>query len=135
MSINDKEKIDILLEEYKTLRAELIQRNTTLNQLYLGFGAAFLTIAGIALDKRRVLVAFTLLPILGCLTYLVTRIFDFDVKAASLRIAEIEQQINEKAGADLLKWENEYGLPKIGWGPRIQHIFEPIFSLFSKRSP
>ena len=130
MALTDKEQIDILLEEYKTLRQELLQRNTTLNQLYLGFGAAFITIVGIALDRRKALVASVLIPILVSMVYVVTRIFDFDINAASVRITEIEKQVNAKAQTELLNWEKDRGLPKIGWVPRLQYIFEPIVSLF-----
>jgi len=44
-----KDKVQIILEEYKSLRTEILQRNTVLNQIYAGCGAAFVGIVGLML--------------------------------------------------------------------------------------
>lgn len=63
--INEKDRISILLEEYKSLRAEILQRNTILNNFLI-----VSTTATVTLFVYVVLVkpfwGFVLLSILAC---------------------------------------------------------------------
>ena len=98
-----KIKIDILLKEYDTLRTEIIHR---INNRWraTGFGIAAVALVGSlsALDKQLVTLivvasALALLALWSRSWYLIQR--------CELRIAEIEQRVNEIAGERLLVWE------------------------------
>ena len=103
--MTDQEKIQILLKEYDTLRAEALQR--------IGHRFAFLSLAGAvggysffvtpSLSGYQILVlilsAFVLLGLWFYLGNLIAR--------CAIRIAEIEEEINAMAGQKLLKWQHE----------------------------
>jgi len=101
--MTDSEKIQILLKEYETLRAEMIQR---FNHRF-----GFLTIIG-GLGTFLLFKASEL-SIIQTLALVITVIFVILVwlwigaliAACSRQVAELEKQINELAGEELLRWE------------------------------
>ncbi len=103
--MNEKDKIQILLEEYETLRSEILQR--------IGHRFAFLSLIG-ALGAYSFFIAKDLtgyqifVLIISAIILLGTWIqLGNLISRCSVRIAAIEEQINSIAGEKLLKWEHE----------------------------
>lgn len=124
------DEIQILLAEYNTLRAELLQRNTTSFQALGVAGTAFAAIIIYAFTAS-IFRGIVLLIVLILLVYLVLRIFDFDTRNAAARLCELEVAINSKAGSKLLAWESDRGLLSPGAKQkRINHIVGPPLRLW-----
>lgn len=105
MEMDEKDKVNILLKEYDTLRAEILQR--------IGHRFAFLSLFGavggytffVAKDLSQyqtVVLIISALSLFGVWLQLGNLI-----ARCSIRIADIEKTINSKAGEPLLKWEHE----------------------------
>jgi hypothetical protein len=96
-------RIDILLKEYDTLRAEIISRSNnrfaTIG-LIIALGAFVLTRPEESAVSPFVLAA----PVLAILLVTLWRLGQL-IKRCSLRIAEIEARINQLMGEELLAWE------------------------------
>ena len=103
--MNESEKIQILLKEYDTLRAEIIQR--------LGHRITFLGLFGAMgvyaffRDNGLTLYQYSVIAVAIVFTYIVWHHLGNVIGRCSRRIAEIEQQINGMAGTVLLRWEHD----------------------------
>lgn len=116
-------KVDVALAEYNTLRNEISQRNTLLNNYLV---ATYVTlIAAIALLKD----GFSIWWFFGAvifaisISYTAFKIIEYDTLVAASRVSKIEQYINSLIGEDILLWENRAGLLKVGYTPRWKYIF------------
>jgi hypothetical protein len=101
-----KEKIQILLSEYSTLRSEILSRTNH------GFQITGISVAliGLLLQKKEIDVGFWIelgILLLGSSALLlITFIL---IGRAARRIQTLEQDINERADEKLLVWETVYG--------------------------
>lgn len=100
---SDKLKIDILIKEYEILRTELLQR---INQrfAFIGLTGAVVAYGFFKVERytiANVSILIVAISILGVIWFHFGRL----IHQLSLRIAEIEQQINSLAGDELLLWE------------------------------
>ncbi|HEX4504918.1 MAG TPA: hypothetical protein VH722_04240 [Alphaproteobacteria bacterium] len=123
MSTNDK--VLTLLAEYSSLRAEILQRNSTFNQycvISVPASVAAVSFAYTAFPPAGIL----LFLIIGVLLYVVFRIIEFDTLAAAARVRTLETVLNEMAGQRLVTWENDCGLNTVGYRHRFRYIFDPI---------
>jgi hypothetical protein len=105
----DTEHINILLEEYKTLRAEIISRTTNGYQL-LAFGAALPAALFALVGPSRS--AWQIWIGLGFLVVVVLSLCGamyYDIFRAADWLIKVEAAINLKAGGDLLTWETHGG--------------------------
>jgi hypothetical protein len=103
--------IAILFKEYETLRNEIQNRTNNGYQIW-GIVAAVLT----WLSSRPVDLNFWLLwPTLGAAFGFAAFTIRRDINKAARRIRQIEVEINSIAGADLLKWESQWGSAQTGW--------------------
>jgi hypothetical protein len=102
------EKIQILMEEYKTLRAEILQHHSSGFQLYgvAGSAAVAVTVLAAAYSVIAGMILFFFFPLL---LMIVARNSDFSVREAAFRLREIEHHVNELAEDNLLRWETERG--------------------------
>ena len=111
-------KISILLHEYDTLRAELIQRHSALLQAIGVFAAVLVGLTVVLFTK----VPFTLFDslfntlVIGVLIAIPSEVFfltvlaiNHDVERAARRVREIETAVNDLVGEKLLKWESKSG--------------------------
>jgi hypothetical protein len=103
--------VEILLKEYDTLRAEIIARQSGGFQLVIIAGAVFTWFAERA-TGQRLWIGMAALVMASC--FLVFRAVQ-DIDLIAKRIGEIEQEINQIAGASLLKWESRLGSQRTGW--------------------
>jgi len=109
LSADDKAKIEILLREYDTLRSEIMSR-TNNRFAIIGFIVALIAFIGsqsdVPLYGRCVIGGLAILVVLA-----VCFRFGQLIKRCAVRIAEIEEKINNLMGEDLLAWESQIAKP------------------------
>lgn len=117
--IGPKEKVTILLAEYNTLRAELLQRNTIFNQFLIVSIPATITIVGLIVANTAYLAAAVAAGGLALFMAVMAKILMFDTVRAAKHLRGLEARINSIAGDQLLRWETESGLYKVGTFSRL----------------
>jgi hypothetical protein len=107
------ERVRILLAEHSSLRAEIVARTGHGYQV-TGFFIASLSILATSVFSVRVFAYLFAVILIGITSgWFVLR----DIGKAAARIREIEIDVNDRVGEDLLIWENLSGGAKTGfWG-------------------
>jgi hypothetical protein len=126
--LDRKEKLSILLAEYNVLRAQMLQRNGIINQLFSTFGTIVIAVISYAFT-RNILVGVVLLICWPPVLIVVYRLNKSDMYAAAERIKELYVQINECAGESLLKSETASGRSTIGNQGAFGEAFWPFNQL------
>jgi hypothetical protein len=103
--------VEILFKEYDTLRSEAISRRSEGFQFALIGGAGFAWFTAHTDGKKLWFGLVALAIVYGWIIFCAIR----DLTFLSLRIGEIERQINKLSGANLLKWESYWGWPSFRW--------------------
>jgi hypothetical protein len=121
--------VAIALEEYKTLNAELLQRNTIFVQVSAATIAAIATIAGFKLaDKLTWLIAGVLFTAAVLAWGLTLRVITSDAEYASYRLIEIEHYIRALTGETdarfPLSYQSRFGIHGRGFFDRFRE-FDP----------
>ena len=112
-ALTAKDKITILLSEYSTLRAEIIARTTQGFQLLAVSGALLIWVSARQIDIRFWVVCSVGTVVVACASFFTIR----DTKKAATRLCELEKDINNRAGEELLVWETVWGGANTGfWG-------------------
>jgi tetrahydromethanopterin S-methyltransferase subunit G len=109
-SIKEFQKVQIILHEYNTLRAEVLSRYVA--QFQAG-GVASIVLLGVfsLFANQGFSYWYVGIGVLdGLLLGAVLFWIDIDIAKAAGRLREIETQVNTVAGETLLRWENKYGL-------------------------
>jgi hypothetical protein len=103
------QRIRILLKEYDTLRAEILQRTAA------GFALAPILAAIVGWLGSRILeghrytaIAAGLMSV--CTLFLGPKFMNIRIRRCSARLQRIEQRINSLAEDDLLEWESRWGI-------------------------
>jgi len=107
-NLSHYEKIQILLEEYRSLRSEVAARLTYGFQIgTLGVGAIAWVLgrSDLTFDRTAVSIGFIFTSGLGILWIVSIR----DVWRLSKRLQALEHEINSRAGEHLLVWEQLHG--------------------------
>jgi hypothetical protein len=118
--IGEKEQIQILLAEYSSLRSEINSRITSVYQVAAIAAVAAAWLLQQTLGARFFIgVALTIIGLSLCAWVLIR-----DCIRASIRVQELEKEINRRAGDRLLVWETEWGGNKASplWRNNIIHI-------------
>jgi hypothetical protein len=111
--MTESEKISVIMHEYDTLRDEIVQRNnSTQQQIYIGVGVLLGTITlylGGHLDgpKMAFLCGFLIIAI-SVFCYAMWSAYR-DIHKNAARLREIEEDVNARAGEELLRWERYWG--------------------------
>jgi hypothetical protein len=116
-----QDEVAILLAEYTSLRNELQQRNTVLNQTY-ATGAAVMAGALGLLGTPLWQAGLVLIIVLPLPLVFFTLMLRYDVEDAAGRVREIENAINQLAGKRLLVWETDHGLKAVSYVDRIKTV-------------
>lgn len=113
-SISQEEKIKILLQEYATLRQEIIAR---ISHGYQIMSVGTVLFAWIFITKTQG-IPFWLAFVIALIIFLFAVWFILrDINKAAERIRELETEINSRAGEELLVWESRWGSAVTGfWG-------------------
>jgi hypothetical protein len=119
-----KQEIQILLAEYNTLRAEIIQRGSWQIQMWSVAGTVTVALLGFAVAYGAIwqsilLLLFAIGLFAGGILY-----NDQDIRFIAARVRELELEINTLAGRELLVWEGRGGLAAIGYGERIKKLIK-----------
>ena len=112
------------MEEYKTFRAEIMQRHIAATQVFTVSGIAFVTIVGLALSNGSIFIGTLLCLIVLCLVLVAGFMHDSDCRIVASRLREIEAEINRRAADKLLDWETSRGLLAIGYEERAKMIWK-----------
>jgi hypothetical protein len=107
----DKFKIQILLHEYDTLRAELIACGNKGFQILALGGALFVLVVSRSIDKRFWVALTAGLLGVSCASFAVMR----DILKIAKRVRELERDINQRAGEEILTWESRFGSAVTGF--------------------
>ena len=103
--MDDSEKLTILMKEYDTLRTEILQRSRQRFAFLglIGAGAGYVLFKATSLKEFQILGLTVAVVLMACIWMQLGNI----IVRCSNRLAEIEIQVNQIAGEDLLKWEHE----------------------------
>lgn len=109
--LSQKDKIQILLQEYSTLRAELVSRGNFSFQIAALVGVFLTFMLTRPIDRRFWIAALIGLIGLFGLVLVVVR----DLRKIARRVKELETDINKRAGEELLVWESRWGATVTGF--------------------
>ena len=101
----EKDKVQILLAEYNSLRSETVHRVNNVYQLVAVAAVAFVWFMGRVADKRFWIALLVCVPALCYYTFDVSK----NIYRTAIRVAQIEKEINRRVGEDLLEWETWWG--------------------------
>ena len=102
----EKDKIQILIAEYNTLREELIAAGNKMYQI-LTVGSALL----VFLISQYPTPKFWLAVIAAIIIVVVFSVLNIaDTRRLALKVRQLEEEINKRAGETLLTWESHHGL-------------------------
>ena len=108
-----KEQLQILLEEYNTLRAELIQRTSWQMQMATVTGSAIVVTSGFVISGNVIGGVLLLCLAAIALTFGVFAIHR-DTRMIAKHMQDLEEKINDLAGKRLLTWERDHGILAVG---------------------
>jgi hypothetical protein len=118
--LSQKDRIMIMLEEYKTLRTEMIERHTAFLQMFSMAAAALTAAAGWAVSQKL----WTPLLIVGAAVAVGVTvgflILNHDSYVLSEQLRKIEADINKRTSDQLLSWETTRGIEQYGYLERIR---------------
>ena len=123
-NLTKRDKSQILIAEYNTLRAEILQRSSWQIQMWTVAGAQVVVILGFAIIYSHIYAGVIML----CITTLIVGwsllYNDQDMRIIAHHVRALEVQINALADDELLSWERERGgLAAIGYGERLKRLF------------
>jgi len=107
-ALKSEEKVKILLAEYSSLKAEITARTGHGFQVG-GFAVTAMALLASASEVtwRIIALVMTICLLLAGASFLTLR----HIRVAAERIRELEQDINKRAGEELLVWDTSF-LPK-----------------------
>jgi hypothetical protein len=103
--LGDKERLQILLAEYGSLRSEINARMTSVYTV-ASFAAAVVIWLLQQVDPARIYLGLVAAVVgLSLCTWALMR----DLVRTALRVKQIEMEVNRRAGERLMVWETEWG--------------------------
>ena len=120
--IGDKERLVLVMEEYKALNAELLQRNTVLVQVGGISLAAMVALTGTMLTAQMPAWAY-IVPLFGVgIVGAGWKVIDADARKVCLRLIEIENYVKELSGEERpnfpLSYQRRFGILARGYASR-----------------
>jgi F0F1-type ATP synthase assembly protein I len=103
------QNIEILFKEYDTLRNEIVTRTNNGYQLVAISGALAAGLIGWFSQHYFDRTFWLLLSVFAFVILVAAVLLIVDLRRLSLRLQELESEINKLAGTDLLKWERLHG--------------------------
>jgi hypothetical protein len=124
-ALDTKDKVTILLAEYNGLRAQLLQRNTIINQIFTISGTVLIALVTLVLTQS-IRVGIGLAVVVAPVLLFTFRLNESDMLFTAKRLEELRSQINEIAGETLLKSETAAGESTMGYIPNFSYAARPI---------
>jgi uncharacterized membrane protein YciS (DUF1049 family) len=106
--LEKKEKIGILMQEYGTLRSEVMLSLGAMNQFVIITFNAIIAAATVISATRTLLQGAITFAVLFALMIAIFWIQVANVARLSRRLRELEGEVNDRVGEPLLKWERNY---------------------------
>lgn len=131
--LKTNEKITILLAEYNALRAQMLQRNTVINQWFAISGTIILSVATL-LFTQSIMAAIVLVIVLMPILFFAFRLNTLDMIVTAERLEELRLQINGYANEELIKHVDQKGRSTLGYEPdciNAARPFEPLGKILS----
>ena len=110
--LTERDKIQVLLHEYDTLRTEGIYRNSAMFQL-IGVGALLFCLL---MQQGITYRWFVSLAVFLAVMFVFSYFLGSDITRSARRVRELERDINARAGEELLVWENRWSRGATGIG-------------------
>ena len=110
--VGPKEKLQVLLAEYNTLRTQIIARGTLTVQI-ITIGVAALAATAAWLNQQPILAIAVFLFLLMTVV-IIGRMTRRDLDEEAAHVTKLEGRINQIVGEDLLTWEAKHG--RVGAG-------------------
>ncbi len=121
-ALSEKDKIQILLAEYNTLRTELLNRHTAGFQM-VAIGTAVLTwLAAQSIDAKFLVLSVVFSIVMACWIWVLYA----DIRRLGVRIRQLEEDVNRRAGEPLLIWESRWGGNVVGIWKRLLRAWGPL---------
>lgn len=127
MSVTDaKDRITILLAEYNALRAQMLQRNTIINQMVVLSGTLAAAVASLVATSHY-LIALILIILVPPMILAIYRLNKSDLMVTVERLEEIRLEVNDLAGGKpLLKSETATGWSTMGSAAAFRRAARPF---------
>jgi hypothetical protein len=124
-----KDKITVLLAEYNALRAQMLQRNTIVNQLFSVCGTISIAFITLLFAYAAIFGALFFILILTPFLVYIFRLNQSDMIVTALRIEEISVAINDLVGERLLRTTTQPGDSTLGYVPNFSYAVYPFHRL------
>ena len=124
--MSQKDRIGIILEEYKTLRSEMIERHTAFMQLFALATSAMVATIGLAVSQKAWLAGVSVCVAVVAGVAIGALILDHDSRVLSTRLQEIEADINSRTKDQLLRWETTRGIEQYGYIERLLEAWKRL---------
>jgi hypothetical protein len=118
-----QEKVALLMEEYKSLRAEIVSRTGYGMQVWTIAAAATTWLIGQSDFAWKHLFGFAAIAMI--LTWF-TAINVRDIWKCAFRLKEIEHEVNSRVGFHLLVWERLYGAARMSFLAGLLSRIKPL---------
>ncbi len=122
--MDPKDKIAILLEEYKAIRAEILQRTVMLNRIYAVAGTIGAGLIGAMIQTGLIVAGVATLTVLIAIVAFGIWLNDHTIRVLALRVRIIESEVNRLAKDKLLAWETDHGLQALKSPSRVFDFVE-----------
>ena len=109
--LSEKDKIQILLQEYGTLRSEIVSNGNRQFQIAALAGVLFTLTLSRPIERRFWIAALIGVIALCYFGFAMIR----DIRRLARRVFELEAEINRRAGEELLVWESRWGAGVTGF--------------------
>lgn len=103
--LSAEKKIDVLLAEYGTLRAEILERNTILNQFIAAGAALAVPLIGLGVEFKAWWAVGAMAAAMLLAEFLTWIIVHANTRELTTRLLYLETEINRRVGEPLLAWE------------------------------
>jgi hypothetical protein len=121
---SEKDQVQLLLVEYNTLRAEILQRSSWQIQMWTIAVAQVVVILGFSVIYNYIY-AGVILTLIATAPFAFGLLYnDQDIRIIAAHLRTLEARINAIAGIELFSWERKVGgLRPIGYRERLRRLF------------
>ena len=121
---SEKDQVQLLLVEYNTLRAEILQRSSWQIQMWTIAVAQVVVILGFSVIYNYIY-AGVILIFIATVPFAFGLLYnDQDIRIIAAHLRTLEARINAIAGIELFSWERKVGgLRPIGYRERLRRLF------------
>jgi hypothetical protein len=121
--LGTRDRIQVVLAEYTSLRAEITQRGSWQIQMSTVGGTVTVAIFGYMFAYQAVYAGVFLLFFTAILLIVGLAYNEREVRTIVIHLRLLEERINKLAREELLTWELRSGILSVGYGERLRRFF------------